>query len=139
MNAFVNNTKKEQLERRMASLEIRESDLTERFVLGAGRGGQKVNKTASCVYLCHVPTGMEVKCQATRSRALNRYYARKTLCDRLEAKLQGEQSRLEQQRERIRRQKRRRTRRQRARMLEDKRHHGTIKQLRKSVDIRECD
>jgi len=74
----------EALENRMEKLRIREEDLVERFVLGSGPGGQKVNKTASCVYLLHLPTKIEVHCQESRSRTANRDLARARLCDHLE-------------------------------------------------------
>jgi protein subunit release factor B len=73
--------KKEALCKKMATLGIQEEDLVEKFILGSGKGGQNINKTASCVYLRHVPTGLEVKCQQERSRELNRYLARKMLCE----------------------------------------------------------
>ena len=72
------------LKERMESLGIREQDLEESFVRGAGRGGQKVNKTNNCVYLKHVPTGIAVKCHVDRSRELNRFLARRELCDAVE-------------------------------------------------------
>ena len=74
----------ESLLRRMADLGLREEDLDERFIRGSGPGGQKVNKTASCVYLKHQPTGIEVQCQHERSRERNRSVAREWLCHRLE-------------------------------------------------------
>ncbi|MDD4183782.1 MAG: peptide chain release factor-like protein, partial [Candidatus Omnitrophica bacterium] len=58
---------------------IREEDIVEKFIRASGPGGQFVNKTSSCVYLKHIPTGIEVKCQKERSQALNRYAARKIL------------------------------------------------------------
>jgi len=67
---------------KMASLGISEDDLIEKFILGSGRGGQNLQKTSSCVYLKHIPTGTEVKCQRTRSLNLNRIYARRELCKR---------------------------------------------------------
>ena len=82
----------EELAARMARLGIQESDLIEKFILGSGSGGQKINKTSSCVYLKHIPTGTEVKCQKTRSRELNRLYARRDLCEKLEEKLFQEKS-----------------------------------------------
>jgi len=115
----------------MEALGIREADIEERFIKGSGRGGQKINKTSSCVYLRHLNSGIEVKCQQERSQALNRFLARRELCDRLEAQIKGEQSRREQEREKIRRQKRRRSRRQKARMLEEKRKQSEKKALRK--------
>ena len=67
----------EELAARMGRLLIKEGDLVEKFILGSGSGGQKINKTSSCVYLKHVPSGIEIKCQKTRSRDLNRLYARR--------------------------------------------------------------
>ena len=75
--------KADELAARMERLNIREEDLIEKFILGSGKGGQKINKTSSCVYLKHIPTGIEIKCQRDRSRTLNRYLARKDLCDRI--------------------------------------------------------
>ena len=123
--------KADQLAVRMAALGIREADLVEKFVRSSGPGGQKVNKTSSCVYLLHRPTGLEVKCQQERSQALNRFLARRELCDRVEARVKGAASARQQEYEKIRRQKRRRSRRQKAHMLQDKRHQGAKKALRR--------
>lgn len=125
--------KEAELRRRMAALGIHESDLIEKFVRGSGSGGQKINKTSSCVYLHHRPSGVEVKCQAGRSQALNRLLARRLLCDRVEAQLAGVVAAAEQARERIRRQKRRRSRRQKERMVEGKRRAAQKKGLRGRV------
>ncbi len=119
------------LKARMDALGIQEADLTERFILGSGSGGQKVNKTASCVQLAHAPSAIEIKCQRTRSLALNRYYARWELCERLAERIDGETSRRQQAAEKIRRQKRRRSRRQQAKMLDDKRKQGEKKAQRR--------
>ncbi|MCL1856130.1 MAG: peptide chain release factor-like protein [Kiritimatiellaeota bacterium] len=123
-------TKQEKLRQRMEALGISEEALSEQFVQGGGPGGQKINKTASCVVLKHPASGILVKCQKTRSLALNRYYARWELCERLAERIDGEKSLRQQEAEKIRRQKRRRSRRQKARMLDDKRHHATKKSLR---------
>src|SRR5690606_5916276 len=69
------------LEQRMKAAGIDEDDLDERFVLGSGSGGQKINKTASCVQLKHIPTGYEVSCQDSRSREKNREIARARMCE----------------------------------------------------------
>ena len=69
-------TKEDLLIKRMQSLGITEEDLSENFIRGSGAGGQKINKTSSCVQLLHAPSGIEVRCQKSRSQALNRYYAR---------------------------------------------------------------
>ncbi len=122
------------LRRQMESLRIHEADLRERFIRGSGSGGQKINKTSSCVYLMHVPSGIEVKCQRARSQSLNRFLARRELCEQLRERIEGEMSKRQQAREKIRRQKRRRSRRQKARMLDEKRKQGEKKALRGRVD-----
>ena len=132
---YVNPDKESQLAERMRKLGIRESDLTEQFILGSGKGGQKLNKTSSCVYLRHVPSGIEVKCQRERSRELNRYLARREVCERLEERVLGLKSARQQAMEKVRRQKRRRSRRQKDRMLTDKRLQGAKKQARKYVEL----
>jgi protein subunit release factor B len=117
----------------MAALGLREADLSESFVLGSGKGGQKINKTASCVQLRHADSGIEVRCQRSRSRAVNRYWARFELCERVAEQREGERSQRQQRIEKIRRQKRRRSRRQKERMLEDKRLRSRKKALRRPV------
>lgn len=74
-----------QLHERMERLGVREADLEESFIGCSGRGGQKVNKTAAGVRLRHLPSGVEVRCTRERSQALNRFFARRMLLDRLEA------------------------------------------------------
>ena len=69
----------------MALLGIREEDLEEKFVRSSGKGGQHVNKTSTCVWLKHLPTGVEVKCMAERSQSMNRFLARRELLERIEA------------------------------------------------------
>jgi protein subunit release factor B len=119
------------LEARMASLGVLEADLIEKFILGSGSGGQKINKTHSCVYLKHEPTGIEIKNQSSRSREANRYHARKDLCDELDERRLGKASKRQQEMEKIRRQKRRRSRRSKQRSIEDKRLLSRKKNLRK--------
>lgn len=122
--------KENQLLQRMAALGIAESDLQEWFIRGGGPGGQKTNKTSSTVCLRHKPTGLEVRCAQERSQSLNRFLARRDLCDKIAAKIHGEKSKKEQEREKIRRQKRRRSRRQTAIMVDAKKKHGAKKALR---------
>ena len=132
-DVYVTQEKVNELSLRMTRLGVLEKDLVEKFVLGSGKGGQKINKTASCVYLRHVPTGIEIKCQRERSQAVNRFVARRELCDRIEERTMGEASRRRMAEERIRRQKRRRSRRQKQRMLEAKHKQGDKKRLRDRV------
>ena len=119
-----------ELQERMQKLGIEAQELVEKFILGSGRGGQKVNKTSSCVYLKHAPTGIEVKCQKARSRELNRYYARKELCEKLEGLIFQEKSRQKQLIAKIRRQKKRRSKRAQEKVLAAKKRRSQIKQLR---------
>ena len=128
----ITKEKLHELAERMQRCNIREEDLVEKFILGSGKGGQKINKTASCVYLKHLPTGLAVKCQRERSRELNRYIARRELCEKIESKVFHEKSMKQQEIEKIRRQKRRRTRKQKEKMLKEKKHHSEVKTLRRS-------
>ena len=128
---MIGQDKRAALRRRMVDLGILEDDLIERFIRGTGHGGQKINKTSSCVYLQHQPSGIEIKCQAQRSREMNRFIARRELCERLEELAQGRKSERQQRIEKIRRQKRRRSRRQRQREVGLKRQHGQKKELRR--------
>ena len=106
--------KEDELLRRMAACALTEDDLTESFVRSGGPGGQHVNRRATCVYLKHTPTGLEVKMQKARSQALNRLYARRRMCELLEAADESRVSPEVVNREKIRKQKARRRRRSKA-------------------------
>src|SRR3954468_18398234 len=106
--------KARELEERLARLGVRPEDLEESFVHSGGKGGQNVNKVATCVVLVHRPSGLRVKCQQERTQGLNRSLARKLLADKIEAEGLGRQSAQQQEAERVRRQKRRRSRRSKA-------------------------
>ncbi len=127
---MISREKEEELKERMLKLNIFEDDLKETFILGSGAGGQKLNKTASCVYIKHLPTGIEVKCQKERSRQLNRFYARRLLCEKIEAITLKEKSEKQQEFEKIRRQKRKRSRRAKEKMVDDKKIHSEKKEFR---------
>ena len=114
----------------MRPFEIREEDLQERFIRSGGPGGQNVNKVATCVWLKHIPSGLEVKVQRERSQALNRLLARRLLAEKLEAQHLGRLSAQQQRIAKIRRQKRRRSRRSKEKMLAAKRLHSLKKKLR---------
>lgn len=117
----VSPEKEESLRERLNSLGIFEKDLKETFVRSGGRGGQKVNKTSTCVYLKHMPSGFEVKCQKSRSQGLNRYYARIYLYEKMKRSIKGRESEEEQKIAKIRRQKRKRSKRAKEKMLAEKR------------------
>ena len=87
MDFSVSEEKNRQLRRKMDEVGIREEDLLEKFIRASGNGGQKVNKTASCVYLKHLPSGIEIKCMKDRSQSLNRYLARRLLVEKLRESL----------------------------------------------------
>ena len=106
----VSETKNRWLQEKMQSLGIREEDLQERFIRSSGAGGQKVNKTSSCVYLKHLPSGIAVKCMKDRSQSINRFLARRELMAKIERKsspLNPENTKREQ----IRKQKQKRRKR----------------------------
>lgn len=132
MSFPVSPSKQKELEERFQRLGLREDDLKESFVRSSGAGGQNVNKVSTCVVLVHVPSGVEVKCQKTRSQVLNRYYARKIICEKLEFKFFQEKSEKQNQIEKIRRQKRKRSRRAKEKLLQDKHHRSKIKSFRKA-------
>lgn len=117
----------------MEKLQILEQDLEENFIRGSGSGGQKINKTSSCVQLRHAVSEIELRSQKSRSQADNRYWARKELCERVEEKVLGAKSAKQQANEKIRRQKRRRSRRAKSKMLDDKSKQASKKQLRGRV------
>ena len=125
--------KEKALAEKMARLGVRQEDIVENFIRSSGPGGQNVNKTSTCVYLKHIPTGIEVKCQKERSQALNRFLARRILLQKIETRILGKLSQEQQLIAKIRRQKRRRSRRQRVKILEGKRKRAEKKSLRAPV------
>jgi len=122
--------KEKELRELMAHLGVREGDILEKFVRSRGPGGQNVNKVSTCVYLRHIPTGIEVKCQQERSQSQNRFLARRMLLKKIEfrilSKILEERKRIEK----IRRQKRRRSRRAKLKILEAKHKQSEKKSLR---------
>lgn len=127
---MVSSEKQKNLEEKMLKLGICEEDLVEEFIRGSGAGGQKINKTSVVVQLTHPPSGLQVRCQQSRSQALNRFLARRLLVEKLEAKIHGEKSVLQQKIEKIRRQKRQRSKRAKEKMLANKHHQSDKKTLR---------
>jgi peptide chain release factor len=111
MTSFaVSEEKNRWLRAKMETLGIQEKDIEEKFVRSAGRGGQKVNKTSNCVYLKHVPTGVEVKCMQERSQSLNRFLARRELLLKIEC-FSGQPSSQTKRIEKVRKQKSKRRKR----------------------------
>lgn len=132
MQSPVSPEKQSALDQRMIALGVTEDDLLEKFVRGSGAGGQKINKTSNCVFLKHLPTGVTIKCQMDRSREMNRFLARRELCDQLEAIKEGRAIAKTQAIEKMRRQKRPRSKRSKQRSVADKRKLSQKKSLRRS-------
>ena len=137
MLGSISHRKWEKLRKRMEKLGIDEKDIEEKFVRSSGPGGQHVNKTCTCVYLKHVPTGMEVKCGRTRSRETNRFFARRILCERIEEKELKKESEKQKRIYKIRKQKAKRSKRAKEKVLQQKKKKAQKKKLRKTVQEEE--
>jgi protein subunit release factor B len=122
-----------QIVERLLALGTTADDVDERFVRGAGPGGQKINKTSSTVWLRHRPTGIEVRCQRERSQAANRDLAWQELCDKLSARVAAAKHEVIDTREAERRRTRQKSRGQKARMVEAKKHRAQHKAKRGRV------
>jgi len=121
----------EELLLRMRRAKVYERDLLERFIRGSGPGGQKINKTSSCVQLKHITTGIEVKCQESRSLMANRIQARNLICSILEDRERKRKDRRRSELEKIRRKNRKPSKRQKKLNVINKRKHGIKKRMRR--------
>ncbi len=121
------------LEKKMLSLGVREEDIIESFIRSSGPGGQNVNKTATCVYLKHLPTGLEVKCQRQRSQLLNRNLARHILLSKIENRIKQGILQKQSLKAKIMRQTRKKPKGVKVRILEQKRRHSDKKSTRKKI------
>ncbi len=122
------------IEQRMKELGILESELEEIFARSGGPGGQNVNKVSTAVTLRHLPSGLRVTVQDSRSQARNRTLARERLLDAIERRREDERAVELSRREKIRRQRSPRPRALKKRILEGKRRRSKLKKLRTSVD-----
>ncbi|MHC4270233.1 MAG: peptide chain release factor family protein [Planctomycetota bacterium] len=119
MSIFNVSEKKEKaLLERMRELNVNEKDIEESFVRSSGPGGQKTNKTSSCVCLHHIPTDITVKYQKERSQSLNRFFARRILLDQIEHKQKGFVKEEKKRIEKIRNQKRKRKKRTKEKLID---------------------
>lgn len=131
----VSESKRRELKKRMRALGVGEDDLDEKFVRSGGKGGQNVNRVATCVMLHHRQSGMRVKCQIARTQGLNRYYARRILVEKIEEKVRGVESERRKRIEKIKRQKRKRSKRAKEKVLEEKRKVSEKKRLRRKPSL----
>lgn len=114
---------------------MNEADIAEKFIRSEGKGGQNVNKVSTCVYLKHIPTGIEVKCQQERSQAQNRILARKILAEKIAESIHSREKAEQARIEKLKRQMRKRSRAYKERMLEEKRRQSQKKFLRKHISL----
>lgn len=126
--------KNQTLETRMALLGVREEDIVESFIRSSGPGGQNVNKTATCVYLKHLPTGLEVKCQRQRSQLLNRSLARHILLSKIAHKIQQDILQRQSFKAKVMRRNRQKPKSIKNKILEDKRRQGQKKFVRRKIN-----
>jgi len=129
----ISDEKTKALQMQMKKLGIYEKDIDERFIRSSGPGGQNVNKTSTCVRLKHIPTGIEVKCQRERSQALNRFFARRRLVEKIKKLLFNKKSAAERKKWKIKKQKKKRSKRAKEKILANKKHQSEKKKLRKKV------
>ncbi len=116
-----------QILERLDALGVLAGDVEEKFVRGAGPGGQKINKTSSTVVLRHRPSGCEVRCQEERSQAANRALAWERFCEKLETQLREAEAVRRAAVEKAKRKARPKSRRQKAIQVRDKRIRAEVK------------
>jgi len=99
------------LEKRMVDLGVKKEDIEEKFIKSSGKGGQKVNKSSSAVFLKYKKMNLSVKCGKARSQYLNRFLALRTLIEKIEVIMKGKTDKKFKKAEKIKKQKQRRKRR----------------------------
>jgi protein subunit release factor B len=120
---------------RMRKLEISETDLREIFARSSGPGGQNVNKVSTAVTLRHLPTGISVTVQDSRSQAVNRRLARERLLEAIASVRERERMAEIATREKERRRKSARPPALKKKILESKRRRGELKKQRTKIKL----
>lgn len=105
------------LEKRMMDLGVKKEDIEEKFIKSSGKGGQKVNKSSSAVFLKYKKMNLSVKCGKARSQYLNRFLALRTLIEKIEVIVAGKTDKRFKKAEKIKKQKQRRKRRTKTRQV----------------------
>ncbi|MEI9894973.1 MAG: peptide chain release factor-like protein [Chthoniobacter sp.] len=115
---------------RLAKLRLNPADFEEKFSRSSGPGGQHVNKVSTAVQLRHVPSGVAVNVQDSRSQSMNRQLAWTRLLDAIEQQRREERAARRSEIEKKRRQNAKRPRGVKERILEGKKRRSNIKKLR---------
>ena len=103
---------------RLAPLGLAAADFEEKLTRISGPGGQHVNKVSTAVSLRHVPSGVAVTVQDTRSQSMNRQLAWTRLLDAIEQGRRDERAARRAEIEKKRRQNSKRPRGVKERILE---------------------
>ena len=130
---MITKNKWENLKKLMSSLDIYEENIDENFIKGSGKGGQKLNKSSTCVQLKY--KNLEVKCQKTRSQSDNRFWARRDLCDKVMELKNDFVSKKNREYNKIRKQKLKRSKRAKEKIMEIKINQSNKKKLRRKIDF----
>jgi peptide chain release factor len=123
------------LDQRMQRIGIREADLKETFARSSGPGGQNVNKVATAVTLRHLPSGISVTVQDSRSQGQNRKLARERLLTAIEERQRAARRARIAAREKERRRKSPRPPALKRKILESKRKRGELKRQRTKIEL----
>ena len=121
---------------RMQEAHVDEKDIDENFVQSPKKGGQNVNKVATCVCLVHRPTGIRVKCHRRRTQYMNRVAARRILVHKILAERRQYERQRDAQKARQRRLKAKRPQKVKEKILASKRHRSEKKDLRRKITAR---